>query len=137
MNNDNYYEGVRIIIKKPKPAGTENKYEFELKDDLEHVHMISLLLVLDSPEKAVLFKMLVSKYVSLHNEGAENYSLYKPPYTPVSNEMKPVAEELKKDLQRYAQLHLSIDPDLLRMSQLTFNVVQDIENQLNDQVSRS
>ena len=137
MNNDNYYEGVRIIIKKPKPAGTENKYEFELKDDLEHVHMISLLLVLDSPEKAELFKMLVSKYVSLYNESAENYSLHKPPYIPISNEMKPVAEELKKDLQRYAQLHLSIDPDLLRMSQLTFNVVQDIENQLNDQVSRS
>lgn len=48
MNNDNYYEGVRIIIKKPKPPGTENKHEFELKDYLEHVHMISLLLVLDS-----------------------------------------------------------------------------------------
>ena len=136
MNNDNYYEGVRIIIKKPKPAGTENKYEFELKDDLEHVHMISLLLVLDSPEKAELFKMLVSKYVSLYNESAENYSLHKPPYIPISNEMKPVAEELKKDLQRYAQHRLSMDPDLLRMSQLTFNVVRDIENQLNDQVSR-
>ena len=79
--------------------------------------------------------MLVSKYVSLYNEGAENYSLHKPPYTPISNEMKPVAEELKKDLQRYAQHRLGMDPDLLRMSQLTFNVVQDIENQLNDQVS--
>ena len=58
MNSDNYYEGVHIIIKKPKSASTdiENKYEFELKDDLEHVHMISLLLVLDSPEKAELFK---------------------------------------------------------------------------------
>jgi hypothetical protein len=76
------------------------------------------------------------KYVSLYNEGTENYSLHKPPYTPISNEMKPVAEELKKDLQRYAQHRLSMDPDLLRMSQLTFNVVQDIENQLNDQVSR-
>jgi hypothetical protein len=136
MNNDNYYEGVRIIIKKPKPAGTENKYEFELKDYLEHVHMISLLLVLDSPKKAELFKMLVSKYVSLYNEGAENYSLHKSPYISISNEMKPVAEELKKDLQIYAQHRLSMDPDLLRMSQLIFNVVQDIENQLNDQVSR-
>jgi hypothetical protein len=138
MNSDNYYEGVHIIIKKPKPMGTdiENKYEFELKDDLEHVHTISLLLVLDSPEKAELFKMLVSKYVSLHNEGAENYSLDKPPYTPISNEMKLVAEELKKDLQRYAQHRLSMDPDLLRMSQLMFNVVQDIENQLNDLISR-
>jgi hypothetical protein len=136
MNNDNYYEGVRIIIKKPKPAGTENKHEFELKDYLEHVHMISLLLVLDSPDKAELFKMLVSKYVSLYNEGAENYSLHKPPYIPISNEMKPVAEELKKDLQRYAQNRLSLDPDLLRMSRLTFNVVRDIEKQLSDLVSR-
>ena len=136
MNSDNYYEGINIIIKKPKPAGTENKHEFELKDDLEHIHMISLLLVLDSPEKAELFKMLVSKYVSLYNEGAENYSLHKPPYIPISNEMKPVAEELKKDLQRYAQNRLSLDPDLLRMSQLMFNVVQDIENQLNDLIFR-
>jgi hypothetical protein len=52
------------------------------------------------------------------------------PYIPISNEMKPVAKELKKDLQRYAQHRLSMDPDLLRMSQLMFNVVQDIENQL-------
>jgi len=64
-------------------------------------------LTLDSPENAKLFKWLASKYVSLHNEGAENASLPKPKYIPISNEMKPIADQLKKELQNYVLTHCS------------------------------
>ena len=76
-----------------------------------------------------LFKMLLSKYVPLCDIGRKEFQ-YRIPQVPISSdEMKSVAQELKGDLERFARDPTN-DPNLRRIKQLIYDVIQDIENQL-------
>jgi hypothetical protein len=112
------YEGMFVIVKKPRLFNSKYLFELEIVDKNMRSKYLDY-----SYDQVELFKMLLSKYIPLRDEGIEKYE-YDVPRTPISNEIKFVAEELKRKLKNSieAPAHASE-----RVNQLLLDVVHDIE----------
>jgi hypothetical protein len=112
------YEGMFVIVKKPRLFNSKHLFELEIVDKNMRSKYLDY-----SYDQVELFKMLLSKYIPLRDEGIEKYE-YDVPRTPISNEIKFVAEELKRKLKNSieAPAHASE-----RVNQLLLDVVHDIE----------
>ena len=125
VNKDsNKYEDMYVIVKQVKVVGSKEIFELQFVDRNGNSEFSSY-----NEGYRELFKMLLSKYVPLCDIGRKEFQ-YRIPQVPISsNEMKSVAQELKGDLERFA-LDPTDDPNLRRIKQLIYDVIQDIENQL-------
>lgn len=110
-----------VIVKKPRLYNSKEVFELEIVDRNVRSKYLDY-----SHDQVELFKMLLSKYVPLRDEDIENFE-YDIHRTPISNEVKPIAEELKRKLKTYrgTPAHASE-----RVNQLLSDVVRDIEHQI-------
>ena len=122
--DSNKYEDMYVIVKQVKVVGSKEIFELQFVDGIGNSEFSSY-----NEDYRELFKMLLSKYVPLCDIGRKEFQ-YRIPQVPISSdEMKSVAQELKGDLERFARDPTN-DPNLRRIKQLIFDVIQDIENQL-------
>jgi hypothetical protein len=122
--DSNTYEDMYVIVKQVKVVGSKEIFELQFVDGNGNSEFSSY-----NEDYRELFKMLLSKYVPLCDIGRKEFQ-YRIPQVPISSdEMKSVAQELKGDLERFARDPTN-DPNLRRIKQLIYDVIQDIENQL-------
>lgn len=122
--DSNKYEDMYVIVKQVKVVGSKEIFELQFVDGNGNSEFSS-----SNEDYRELFKMLLSKYVPLCDMGRKEFQ-YRIPQVPISSdEMKSVAQELKGDLERFARDPTN-DPNLRRIKQLIYDVIQDIENQL-------
>jgi hypothetical protein len=122
--DSNKYEDMYVIVKQVKVVGSKEIFELQFVDGNGNSEFSS-----SNEDYRELFKMLLSKYVPLCDIGRKEFQ-YRIPQVPISSdEMKSVAQELKRDLERFARDPTN-DPNLRRIKQLIYDVIQDIENQL-------
>ncbi|MFZ0554943.1 MAG: hypothetical protein WBL68_10995 [Nitrososphaeraceae archaeon] len=122
--DSNKYEDMYVIVKQVKVVGSKEIFELQFVDGNGNSEFSS-----SNEDYRELFKMLLSKYVPLCDIGRKEFQ-YRIPQVPISSdEMKSVAQELKGDLERFARDPTN-DPNLRRIKQLIYDVIQDIENQL-------
>lgn len=122
--DSNKYEDMYVIVKQVKVVGSKEIFELQFVDGNGNSEFSSY-----NEDYRELFKMLLSKYVPLCDIGRKEFQ-YRIPQVPISSdEMKSVAQELKGDLERFARDPTN-DPNLRRIKQLIYDVIQDIENQL-------
>lgn len=122
--DNNKYEDMYVIVKQVKVVGSKEIFELQFVDGNRNSEFSSY-----NEDYRELFKMLLSKYVPLCDMGRKEFQ-YRIPQVPISSdEMKSVAQELKGDLERFARDPTN-DPNLSRIKQLIYDVIQDIENQL-------
>lgn len=122
--DSNKYEDMYVIVKQVKVVGSKEIFELQFVDGNGNSEFSSY-----NEDYRELFKMLLSKYVPLCDIGRKEFQ-YRIPQVPISSdEMKSVAQELKGDLERFARDPTN-DPNLSRIKQLIYDVIQDIENQL-------
>lgn len=122
--DSNKYEDMYVIVKQVKVVGSKEIFELQFVDGNRNSEFSSY-----NEDYRELFKMLLSKYVPLCDIGRKEFQ-YRIPQVPISSdEMKSVAQELKGDLERFARDPTN-DPNLRRIKQLIYDVIQDIENQL-------
>ena len=122
--DSNKYEDMYVIVKHVKVVGSKEIFELQFVDGNGNSEFSSY-----NEDYRELFKMLLSKYVPLCDIGRKEFQ-YRIPQVPISSdEMKSVAQELKGDLERFARDPTN-DPNLRRIKQLIYDVIQDIENQL-------
>ena len=122
--DNNKYEDMYVIVKQVKVVGSKEIFELQFVDGNRNSEFSS-----SNEDYRELFKMLLSKYVPLCDMGRKEFQ-YRIPQVPISSdEMKSVAQELKGDLERFARDPTN-DPNLSRIKQLIYDVIQDIENQL-------
>ena len=122
--DSNKYEDMYVIVKQVKVVGSKEIFELQFVDGNGNSEFSS-----SNEDYRELFKMLLSKYVPLCDTGRKEFQ-YRIPQVPISSdEMKSVAQELKGDLERFARDPTN-DPNLRRIKQLIYDVIQDIENQL-------
>lgn len=123
--NNNKYENIYIVVKQVKIVGSKEIFELQFVDGNANSKFSS-----SNQNYRELFKMLLSKYVSLCDVGRQEFQ-YRLPFVPISSdEMKAAARELEEELKRFAQ-DPTDDPSLRRIRQLVNDIIQDIENQLN------
>ena len=117
-HNSDKYEGMFVIVKKPRLFNSKYLFELEIVDKNTRSKYLDY-----SHDQVELLKMLLSKYIPLRDEGVEKHE-YDVPRTPISNEIRPIAEELKRKLKTSieAPAHASE-----RVNQLLLDVVHDIE----------
>ena len=122
--DSNKYDDMYVIVKQVKVVGSKEIFELQFVDGNGNSEFSSY-----NEDYRELFKMLLSKYVPLCDIGRKEFQ-YRIPQVPISSdEMKSVAQELKGDLERFARDPTN-DPNLRRIKQLIYDVIQDIENQL-------
>lgn len=122
--DSNKYEDMYVIVKQVKVVGSKEIFELQFVDGNGNSEFSS-----SNEDYRELFKMLLSKYVPLCDIGRKEFQ-YRIPQVPISSdEMKSVAQELKGDLERFARDPTN-DPNLRRIKQLIYDVIQDIENQM-------
>lgn len=122
--DSNKYEDMYVTVKQVKVVGSKEIFELQFVDGNGNSEFSSY-----NEDYRELFKMLLSKYVPLCDIGRKEFQ-YRIPQVPISSdEMKSVAQELKGDLERFARDPTN-DPNLRRIKQLIYDVIQDIENQL-------
>lgn len=122
--DNNKYEDMYVIVKQVKVVGSKEIFELQFVDGNRNSEFSSY-----NEDYREMFKMLLSKYVPLCDMGRKEFQ-YRIPQVPISSdEMKSVAQELKGDLERFARDPTN-DPNLSRIKQLIYDVIQDIENQL-------
>ena len=122
--DSNKYEDMYVIVKQVKVVGSKEIFELQFVDGNGNLEFSSY-----NEDYRELFKMLLSKYVPLCDIGRKEFQ-YRIPQVPISSDdMKSVAQELKGDLERFARDPTN-DPNLRRIKQLIYDVIQGIENQL-------
>lgn len=117
-HNSDKYEGMFVIVKKSRLFNSKHLFELEIVDKNMRSKYLDY-----SYDQVELFKMLLSKYIPLRDEGIEKYE-YDVPRTPISNEIKSVAEELKRKLKNSIETPAHASE---RVNQLLLDVVHDIE----------
>lgn len=122
--DSNKYEDMYVIVKQVKVVGSKEIFELQFVDGNGNSEFSS-----SNEDYRELFKMLLSKYVPLCDIGRKEFQCRIPQVPISSDEMKSVAQELKGDLERFARDPTN-DPNLRRIKQLIYDVIQDIENQL-------
>ena len=122
--DSNKYEDMYVIVKQVKVVGSKEIFELQFVDGNGNSEFSSY-----NEDYRELFKMLLSKYVPLCDIGRKEFQCRIPQVPISSDEMKSVAQELKGDLERFARDPTN-DPNLRRIKQLIYDVIQDIENQL-------
>ena len=122
--DSNKYEDMYVIVKQVKVVGSKEIFELQFVDGNGNSEFSD-----SNEDYRELFKMLLSKYLPLCDIGRKEFQ-YRIPQVPISSdEMKSVAQELKGDLERFARDPTN-DPNLRRIKQLIYDVIQDIENQM-------